>query len=259
MASQHEFALQYPQERFGSPFGFVKRYCEVLVRHCGLIIGFLLVSNLPVLLITELVKPSLLIEQTILGATYQSIALVFLWVVWACIVIFQVNALTVLLAGRLMPQPMTVSQALRWSLARVPAVFLWSLVAAVIVFAGFLLLIIPGVYLLGRLLPVVEVALFEPGVNPLRRSWEITRGRVLDVLLTWLGVAAVWLPFGLLSSYLLSYLPSFREVDQVQAAANVLLGQGLSVPFWLLLYGWFREETVSPEAARSILPQGSVS
>lgn len=73
----------------------------------------------------------------------------------------------------------SVGQAIAAALALLPAYFLAVLASSLAVGFGFVALIVPGLYLLGRLGPVNAVVVAETHRNPfaaIARCWELTRG-----------------------------------------------------------------------------------
>jgi len=81
---------------------------------------------------------------------------------------------------RLVLKPGTsVGGALTFGVIFLPFYFLASLVSGLIIGVGFLLLIVPGFYLLGRLIPAIPLMVAEDRRNPaeaISRSFEITKG-----------------------------------------------------------------------------------
>lgn len=74
----------------------------------------------------------------------------------------------------------SVGEALVFGLLLLPFYFLLSLLSAIIVSVGFLLLIVPGLYLIGRIAPAPAVMVAEQRRNPidaLTRSFAITKGK----------------------------------------------------------------------------------
>lgn len=74
----------------------------------------------------------------------------------------------------------SVSAALAYGLMLLPFYFLLSFLLGLIVLFGILLLIVPGLYLVGRLAPAAPAMVAENRRDPLAaitRSFEITRGR----------------------------------------------------------------------------------
>ncbi|HSN14996.1 MAG TPA: hypothetical protein VLT61_10210 [Anaeromyxobacteraceae bacterium] len=71
-------------------------------------------------------------------------------------------------------------------LRRFGRIFTTSLAVSVVVFAGSLALLIPGIVALAGLFVAVPAAVAEPGLGALveapRRSWELTKGRLFPVL-----------------------------------------------------------------------------
>lgn len=91
-------------------------------------------------------------------------------------------AILLLLLGR---DRLTVGAAIAGAPMLLAPYFLAGVLGNLIVFAGTLLLILPGLYLFGRLALAGTVVVAERRTNPieaLRRSFEITRGRGWAVL-----------------------------------------------------------------------------
>ena len=91
----------------------------------------------------------------------------------------------------------SVGQAIAAGFALLPFFFLASFLANLIIGLGLLLLIVPGLYLIGRLTPLGPVVVAEQQRNPiaaLKRSFEVTRGngwRVLGIVLLVVIAAAI--------------------------------------------------------------------
>lgn len=79
----------------------------------------------------------------------------------------------------------TVGAAIAAALALLPAYFIASLLGSVAIGFGILLLVVPGLYLIGRLGPLNAVIVAETHRNPiaaLRRCWDLTRGHGWAIL-----------------------------------------------------------------------------
>lgn len=79
----------------------------------------------------------------------------------------------------------TVGTAIRAALALLPIYFLVSILSGFMIGLGFLLLIIPGLYLIGRLSVTGAVLVAEERRNPfdiIKRSFEVTKGRGWAIL-----------------------------------------------------------------------------
>lgn len=79
----------------------------------------------------------------------------------------------------------TVGAAIAAALALLPAYFIASLLGSVAIGFGLLLLVVPGLYLIGRLGPLNAVIVAETHRNPiaaLRRCWDLTRGHGWAIL-----------------------------------------------------------------------------
>lgn len=91
----------------------------------------------------------------------------------------------------------SVGQAIVAGFTLLPFFFLASVLANLAIGIGLLLLIVPGLYLIGRLTPVGPVVVAEQERNPLsalRRSFQVTRGngwRVLGLVLIVALAAAI--------------------------------------------------------------------
>lgn len=97
----------------------------------------------------------------------------------------------VLLLG---PKVAKVGDALKGALALFLPYVLASILAGWATFAGFLLLLLPGLYLTGRLALLPAVIAGEPGLGiagSIRRSWEITRECGWAILILMLFVALI--------------------------------------------------------------------
>lgn len=74
----------------------------------------------------------------------------------------------------------TVGGALMFGLLLLPFYFLLSLLSSLILGVGFILLIVPGLYLVGRIMPAAPVMVAENVRNPitaLSRSFQLTEGK----------------------------------------------------------------------------------
>ncbi|HYN47086.1 MAG TPA: hypothetical protein VES64_10380 [Allosphingosinicella sp.] len=74
----------------------------------------------------------------------------------------------------------SVAGALAFGLMLLPFYFLLSISITIMVFFGFALLIVPGLYLIGRLVPAAPIMVAEDRRNPIEvigRSFAITKGR----------------------------------------------------------------------------------
>ncbi|HET9639686.1 MAG TPA: hypothetical protein VFP12_10800 [Allosphingosinicella sp.] len=79
----------------------------------------------------------------------------------------------------------SVGGAIRAALALLPGYFIASLLGSFAIGIGFVLLIVPGLYLLGRLGPLNSVVVAEAHRNPIaaiRRCFELTRGHGWAIL-----------------------------------------------------------------------------
>lgn len=105
------------------------------------------------------------------------------------------------------PRGRTVGGALAGALPILPFYFILSLLTTISVIAGLALLILPGIYLLGRLMPSGAVMVADGHRNPIsamRGSWGLTKGKgwavaglVLLIFVTgWIATLALTSVFG---------------------------------------------------------------
>lgn len=91
----------------------------------------------------------------------------------------------------------SVGQAISTGFALLPFFFLASVLSSIVIGIGLALLIVPGLYLIGRLTPLGPVVVAEHERNPiaaLKRSFEVTKGngwRVLGLVLVVALAAAI--------------------------------------------------------------------
>lgn len=91
----------------------------------------------------------------------------------------------------------TVAEALRIGFFALPGYVLANLLQSMVVLAGLMALVLPGLYLIARMICIAPIAAVEPLRNPVvivMRSFAITRGngwRILLLLAVILGVALV--------------------------------------------------------------------
>jgi hypothetical protein len=124
---------------------------------------------------------------TFFGAVFGVFALFLIPVVLGLIA--QLAALRYL-AQLALGQPVTVGQALRSVLGRVPAMIGWGILAGLIMVVGFILCVLPGLYVLAVVAVLPAIVLFEPGKG-LGRSFELFHadfGSALARIATLMGI-----------------------------------------------------------------------
>jgi len=98
-------------------------------------------------------------------------------------VVGMIGAIAILLL--IFARDISVGGAIGGALALLPAYFIASLLSSVAIGLGIALLIVPGLYLLGRLGPLNAVVVAEAHRNPIaaiRSCWALTRGQGWAVL-----------------------------------------------------------------------------
>jgi hypothetical protein len=134
---------------------------------------------LPSLLTTYLLPPP---EQT--GDPALAMEHLWNWVsqTWYWAVLGNLAAMVGALAIYLMllrPEGRTVGETLTSTLIYIPSYILLSIIMGVIIFGGLMLLIVPGIYLTGRLAAAAPVLVAKRQLNPFAavgESFELSRG-----------------------------------------------------------------------------------
>ncbi len=144
------------------------------------------------------------------GAAGGGQLLAYLWQNWQLLLLVNligfVGSLALLILA-LDPERPTVGRAIKVALVLLPTYFVTSLIALVLVGIGLLALILPGLYLMGRLATAGPVIVAENRRNPfdaIRRCFAVTRGSgwanvglILIVVVTfWVLSLAATIVFG---------------------------------------------------------------
>lgn len=114
----------------------------------------------------------------------------------------------------------TVAAALRRALALLPGFFAVSIIVVFAAGSGFLVLIVPGLYLLARLIPAGPVVTVETPNAPwaaVRRAWALSQGRAWPILLM------------LASVYLVATVLAVAVQQGLGSALLLLAGSGAAV------------------------------
>ncbi len=159
--------------------------------------------------------PQIIVDrlQPLLGAGPQRPSLVLLLGFVLAALVGQ-GAIGLIVLDDLSGASRTLREALGRALERLPRLFAANLAAGIAIGAGLLALVVPGLWLLGRLAAVTPVIMAEDRdlVGSLERSWELSEGRGWP--------AAVWM--ALLFVLLLSLLFTAALVGAaLQAMASV--------------------------------------
>jgi hypothetical protein len=147
-------------------------------------------------------------------------------------------------------QALPIGEAIAVGLRRLPAVILGSVISALAIGIGFVLLVIPGVYFFGKM-PLWMAAVFVDDVGAmegLRRSWRLTRGRwwrgavILTVAIIMIYVFA--LAFGLVGGAIgaLAHLSiSAREIiNQLLSIASNMIVLPMFASILIVMYHDFK-------------------
>jgi len=164
-------------------------------------------------------------------------------------------ALTQVLAQDLRERPTGVGEAFRAVRERGPAVLGTAIVSMLILTAGFLLLVIPGIYLSFTFMVVYQVVTLEgkSGIGALQRSWELMRGswwrgfRLMTLVGLGLGVASISL------ALVWSLVPALRTLGEASLQA---IAYAYTTAVLVLLYDDLRARADEDAAAVSEAPGG---
>jgi hypothetical protein len=133
---------------------------------------------LPTLLVAYFLPQAEARPEQMLASFMDYVGTNFHWLLIARLV-EMVGTIAILLLV-LRPAELTVGGAIGRGLALLVFYFLASVASGLMILAGLILLIIPGLYLLGRLAPIGVIVVAEERRNPIdaiRRSFEVTKGR----------------------------------------------------------------------------------
>lgn len=133
----------------------------------------------------------------------------------------------------------TVGSAIAAALPILPFYFIMSMLMSIAVGFGLLLLIVPGVYLLGRLVPAGAVMVAERRMNPfqaLGASWRLTKSKGWAVagLVLLVGIAGVVLSFAV-TAVLGSIFLLVGGRDGVGGLLVLILSSALSAALYTVL------------------------
>jgi hypothetical protein len=114
------------------------------------------------------------------GGIWSNLPLAFLYLLCVVVLNLVATAATVFIVSEsYLGRPITAREALRRATPYIGRILVCSLLMALAVGLGFLLLFIPGIILGVGLALAIPAVVLEPGLSPtaaLSRSWELTRG-----------------------------------------------------------------------------------
>lgn len=138
-----------------------------------------------------------------------------------------------LLFALLAPPGADVAQAIKRAAILLPSLFVLSIAITLLVSAGLIAFIIPGLYLIARAMLAEAVMMVENVRNPvtaIARSFELTAGQgwrllglfVLVMVMTWLGIQIVAIVTTVLSKLLFSDSGVHATAAAMGAVSNAL-------------------------------------
>ena len=180
-----------------------------------------------------------------------------------------VTAVSELYMGR----QITISESFRRVRSELGNLFLVMLLSGLAVFAGFILLIIPGIYLMCRLLVCIPVALIE-NLSPttaLERSFELTKdsaGRAFLILLlyfalTYAAVILLAMPFQMMVAFTVAkHNPEMMRLwlvlGQIGATTATVLVQPVLIIASAIMYYDLRVRKEAFDLQMMMSPAGTV-
>ena len=107
----------------------------------------------------------------ILGSLAVAVISILMWTVLT-------GAITRAAAGTFLGREMDIAESYRFGIARIGSIILVGLLMGLAIFAGFLLLVIPGFFVLTRLTCAIPSLVIEDrrGTSALSRSWNLVAG-----------------------------------------------------------------------------------
>lgn len=128
--------------------------------------------------------------------------------------------------GKMTEAKVNVWPSIAWGLRKWPRMIMYGFLQNVIVFAGLLLFIVPGVFFAVHLMlmPIVVSAENTSRINPLEVSREMARGHFFKFAGYALVGYGAWLAFGLLIGFIVS---------------NIHLGDWFATTVYDVLMDWF--------------------
>lgn len=150
----------------------------------------------------------------------------------------------------------TVGAALVFALVLLPFYFLMMLISGLIIFAGFILLIIPGLYLYARIAPAGAVMIAENRRGPIDvigRTFALTKGqgwRILGLLLIIVIVGGISIGVAEMLFGAIFYLIAGRELGELLVAVvSSALSAGFSTLIVILYAAIYRALVPDRQAA----------
>lgn len=231
--------LHPPKESFSGVGAFIKRFFSLIAQNIVLLLSVSIgVAVLGV--VGTQVFTGMLSSQSEPVLMYLMMGLYMLLSIAAVYFIYVL--LAVILSVRLRATSGPMNAAVTEGIRRLPRVIGYSLLMALVIMAGFVCLVIPGIYLGLRLFPVTYVALFEPDQNVFQRSWQLTEYRTFEAFLCLVAMVVIAAPVGMILGGAMSQLPGFPGSLVLGQTIEALTSYVFPSVFWFLLYIWFRED-----------------
>jgi Membrane domain of glycerophosphoryl diester phosphodiesterase len=167
------------------------------------------------------------------------------------------GAITRASAGSLIGETPTPGDAFSYGFARLGSILLVSILVALIVGVGFILLIIPGIIFAVKLIVAIPALVVENrrGTDAISRSWSLTTGHFWHVLGTWLVAAII---AALVSGIFTAFGGTNWFVRGVLASIGAVITMPFTALVTMLLYmdlrvrkEAFNEETLRRDLAAS--------
>jgi hypothetical protein len=178
------------------------------------------------------------------GGLFTSFPLFFLYTISLVVLSLVATGATVfIVAESYLGRPISAREALARATPYLGRILVCSLVMALIVALGFLLLFIPGIILAVGLALAIPAVVLEPGTSAtaaLSRSWELTRGsrwRILGLGLTLLVL--IYVPFVAITGLFAMILPRASVESLGPASVGSIAALSIGGLVQMLIYPLF--------------------
>lgn len=151
------------------------------------------------------------------------------------------------IAARTEPPSASFEDAVIWPILRAPLIIFYAIISLVLVLVCLAAFVVPGIYLMLRLAPLTSVVLFEPGVNPIGRSWELTQGRALLAFFAFVGMFLTMSIPAIFSGIVSAFYIDSATVQLALHFFDSVYLVGIPPVFSLVLYCGLRVKTDYPD------------
>jgi hypothetical protein len=167
-----------------------------------------------------------------------------------------IGALIFALSGRMRGERVTYPQALVAGLSNWGRLFIANFVAGLLILAGYVCLIIPGIILQIRFSLLDAVVVLEPDSPPRPRSTELTRGKAWQILSAGLLFMTLYLPLAFAAGFALESL-ELPDAFWLNVVADCILDVvGSIFTIVMFLFYWESRQQLGTIKAKAPDPDG---